>query len=131
MNQMGKNKEKKKNNEVKVIDETPPEAENSAEAAKAALAALSEEERAAVLKELGITTRKPREKKDTGPSPSELFKAAQEKLYNKMPAIQGIVDECEFPSSFAVTVGVDPEGLFFASLKRVRNKYGPRKSDDS
>lgn len=127
---MSKNKDKKKEkkngngNGVEVVDET---AEGKA---KAALEALSEEQRAEVLKELGITTRKPREKKDTGPSPSELFSAAKEKLYNKMPDIKGIVDGCEFPSAFAVTVGVDPEGLFFADLKRVRNKYGPRKSKD-
>ena len=130
MSKKGKKKDGK-NNEVKVQDNTPEGGNGKdAETAKAALEALSEEQRAAVLKEMGFTQRKAREKKDKGPDPKELFTQATEKLFNKMPEIKTILDGCDFPASVAVTVGVDPEGLFFANLKRVRAKYGPRKDKD-
>lgn len=118
---------KNKDNGVHVIDTTEQAPKVDV---KAALEALSTEERAELLQSLGFTQRKAREKKDQGPDPRELFQAAREKLYKQMPEIKGIVEGCEFPSSFAVTVGVDPQGLFFANLKRVRNKYGPRVHDD-
>jgi len=128
---MGKNKDKKENG-ITVIDKTKDSGngKDSAAQARAALEALPEEERAAILKDLGFSPRKPREKKDKEPDPRDLFRQATEQLYSRMPEIKSIVEGCSFPSSFAVTVGVDPDGLFFATLKRVRNKYGPRQEKD-
>jgi hypothetical protein len=118
-----------KNTEVKVKDNSK-DSGNGKESLKAALEALPEDERAEFLKGLGFTQRKTREKKDKGPDPKVLFTAATEKLFHKMPEIKGILDGCDFPASMSVTVGTDSEGLFFADLKRVRKKYGPRKSKD-
>ena len=133
---MSKGKKNRKDNGVHVIDTTedkapePAVTEDSATTAKAALEALPADQRATILKEMGFIQKKSG-KKDKGPDPKKLFAAAKEKLFNQMPVIKGIVDECTFPGSFAVTVGVDPEGLFFANLKRIRVKYGPRsKSTD-
>jgi hypothetical protein len=98
--------------------------------ARSALDALSDEQKADLLKDMGFTKRKAREKKDKGPDPKQLFTEATERLFNKMPEIKGILDGCDFPASVAVTVGLDPEGLFFADLKRVRKKYGKRKGKD-
>ena len=136
MSKKDKKKDAKKDNGVHVTDNAPDEPGDNGNDlnvhldAKTALEALTDEQRAELLKEMGFTQRKTREKKDKGPDPRELFHAAQARLYIQMPEIKGIVDGCDFPSSFSVTVGVDPEGLFFANLKRVRNKYGPRKDKD-
>jgi len=133
---MSKNKKskEKKDNGVHVIDKTgkkeaKPSTEDvqpSAEKARVALAALSEEERAAVLKDMGFSARKV--KGANGPDPSKLFKEASEKLFAKMPEIKNTLEGCTFPGSFSLTVGVDPKGLFFSNLRRVREPYGPRKS---
>jgi len=111
--------------ETAVVEETPIK-NDSQELAKAALEALTDEQRAAMLKELGFTQRG---KKNTGPTPKELFQVAQEKLFAKMPDIQTIVTGCEFTTPFSLTVGVDHDGNFFTDVKRARKKYGPRKSE--
>lgn len=133
---MGKNKEKKKDekkkdNGVHVIDKTPDggNGKDTEDAARAALEALSEEQRAAVLKEMGFTQRKTREKKDKGPDPKVLFDAATEKVGEQAVTICNLL--AEFPGPVAVTFERDPEGVFSANVKRVRNKYGPRKGKDS
>ena len=122
------NKEKKTDKGVHVIDNTKPQAQEPdvAGAAKAALAALSPEQCKEILQDLGLI-----KLRANGPDPRKLFAIAKKKLYARMPEIKGIVDGCAFPTACAITVGVDPEGFFFANLKRVRNKYAPRKSTTS
>lgn len=115
---------------VTVIDNTSeaptqkglPE-DNGVPSAKAALEALSDEQRATMLKEMGFTQRKPREPQ--GPDPRELFKAATEKLcLEAAPNVCALLNE--FPGPVSVTFERDPAGMFSANVKRVRNKYGPR-----
>jgi len=122
------NMAKDKKNGITVIDNTK-DSGNGAETAKAALEALSDEQRAELLKDMGFTQKKAREKKDKGPDPRELFKAAAEKLSVEAPTICNLLNE--FPGPVAVTFERDPDGAFSANVKRVRNKYGPRKSKDS
>jgi len=130
---MSKNKNKKqngKNMEVKVQDKTEDggNGKDSAEAARKALEALPEDQRAVILKEMGFTQRKTREKKDKGPDPRELFNAATQKVGEQAVTICNLLNE--FPGAVSVTFERDPEGAFSASVKRVRNKYGPRKAKD-
>lgn len=125
-----KNKQDGKNTEVKVIDKSKDgNGKDSIEAARKALEALPEDQRAAVLKDMGFTQRKPREKKDKGPDIRELFNAATEKIGEMAVPICNVL--AEFPGAVAVTFERNPEGVFSANVKRVRNKYGPRKSKDS
>lgn len=126
------NKEKK--NGITVIDKTEEVVESevsvaSPDEAKAVLEALTDEQRAELLKDMGFTQKKAAKKKDEGPTPKELFNAAAEKLGEQAPAICTALTE--FPGAVAVTFAVDPDGVFSANVKRVRNKYGPRKSKNS
>jgi hypothetical protein len=124
---MSKNKKNGKNTEVKVQDKTKDgNGKDSIEAARKALEALPEDQRAAVLKDMGFTQRKAREKKDKGPDTRELFDAATEKIGEMAVPICNLLSE--FPGAVAVTFERNPEGVFSANVKRVRNKYGPRKS---
>lgn len=127
MSKNEKSKEKKDNG-VHVIDNTKESkkatVQSKSELARAALDALPEDERAAILKEMGFSARK-----SNGPDPRKLFREASERLFAKMPEIKDTLESCTFPGSFALTVGVDPKGLFFSNLKRVRTPYGPRKKN--
>lgn len=116
---MSKNKEKK----VVVVDKTkdPVEAASAApsqvDAAKAAIASLTDEEKAQLLAQMGLT------KKGSGKSKARAqFKVASESLFGAMPEIQAILDKCEFPAPFALSVGRDHEGNFNANLKRLRKR---------
>ncbi len=120
----------KKEKGIKVIDNTKTaEPVNVEDNAKEALAALSDEQKAAMLKELGYTPHKPRAKKDTGPSPKELFNAAAEKLGAQAVAVCTALND--FPGPVSVTFERGPDDVFSANVKRVRTKYGPRKDKDS
>jgi len=119
----------KKDKKVKVIDSTKTAEPVPEQAAKDALAALSDEQKAAVLKDMGYTPHKPRAKKDTGPSPKELFLAAAEKLGAQAVNVCNALNE--FPGPVSVTFERSADEVYSASVKRVRNKYGPRKSKDS
>lgn len=127
----GKKKNGKKNG-VTIVDKTSEESGNgngkdTVEAAKAALAGLSDEQRDAVLMELGL------KKKSSGASKArEQFKTATATLYDAMPEIQGILDKCAFPAPFALEVGRDHEGNFNATLRRLRKREkGTKKADAS
>lgn len=93
---------------------------------KAALEALSEDERIDLLKELGFIKKKlPKSK---GPSKRELFKnAAQHFINNILDDLQAKLAECSFPGPFSITIGENAEGKPFHEVKRTRKKYGPRK----
>jgi len=117
-------KAEKKDKEIKVIaPEDPKEALKAA--LEAAMAALPEDQRAGVLKEMGLKQSKV---KDQGPDPRVLFAAAAEKLGAQ--AVDVCIALTEFPGPVSATFMVDTEGVFSASVKWVRNKYGPRKSSD-
>jgi hypothetical protein len=124
---MSKKNQGKKDNGVHVIDKTKKKAtirseeKTTSEIARAALEALPEEDRAAILKEMGFS-----KKASNGPSPKSLFQDASKRLFAKMPEIKNTLDGCAFPGPFSVTLGVDDKGLFFSNVKRVRTPYGPR-----
>ncbi len=128
MGKKDKKKDGKKNTEVKVKDNTPSNDLNVHLDAKTALEALTDEQQAELLKSMGFSKRKAREKKDTGPDPRELFRVAAEKLGSQAPQICNLLSE--FPGPVAVTFQCDPDGVFSANVKRVRTKYGPRKDKD-
>ena len=87
---------------------------------RAALNALSSEEREAIIQEMGG---KPRKTKKTM---EDAFNTSLEVLYSAMPKFQETLEGCAFPCAVALTVGIDKDGFFFANAKRIRAKYGPR-----
>jgi hypothetical protein len=117
---MSKKNEKK--TEVKCQDNTGED--TGTDAAKAALEALTDEQRAELLKGMGFAPKKA--KKPEGPDPKEVFDSAMEKLSAQAFKVCSLLGG--FPGGVAVTFERNPEDEYSVNVKRVRNKYGPWKS---
>lgn len=83
---------------------------------------LSDEEKNKIADSLGIIIKN--KKEDRG----KLFKqACTNFIDNVFPSICELLQSCNFPGPFSITIGVDINGEFFHRMNRIRKKYGPRK----
>lgn len=124
-------KKNKKESKVQVVDKTGEDAPTVkvSDKLKNKVEGMSAAEKAAFAAELGLPVKKIREPKEKEPTQTDRFNEADARLAEQIDSIRTILDGCEFPGGFALTIGVDHAGKPFARTKQVRAPYGPRNKD--
>ena len=121
-----------KEKKVKVVDNTGEE--NGPKISKKLVAkveGMSDEEKAQFAAALGLPVKKIRTPKPKEPTQTDRFNEADARLADQIDSIRTILEGCEFPGGFALTIGVDHEGKPFSKTKQVRAPYGPRSDKEA
>jgi hypothetical protein len=92
---------------------------------------MSDEEKNALAAQLGFNVKKVRTPAPKEPTKTDKFNEANGRLDDQIDSIHTILEGCEFPNGFALTIGRDASGDKTHNCKQVRAQYAARKGADA
>ena len=92
------------------------------------VAGMTAAEKAEFAAALGLPVKKISEPKPKEPTKTDKFNEACDRLAGQVDSLRTIIEGCDFPNGFAVSIGTDADGKPTFDCKQVRAQYAPRGS---